>query len=46
LQADYNELNEVVVAGYGRQQKQTIIGGMATVERKSNYAPAITNIEE
>ncbi|NBB27542.1 DUF4139 domain-containing protein [Cellulophaga sp. BC115SP] len=48
LQAEYNDLNEVVVAGYGygRQQKQTIIGGMATVERKSNYAPAITNIEE
>lgn len=46
LQAEYNELNEVVVAGYGRQQKQTITGGIATVERKSNYAPAITNIEE
>lgn len=46
LQADHNELNEVVVAGYGRQQKQTITGSIATVERKSKDAPAITNIEE
>ncbi|NBA74845.1 mucoidy inhibitor MuiA family protein [Emticicia sp. ODNR4P] len=46
LQADHNELNEVVVAGYGRQQKQTLTVGIATVERKSKDAPAITNIEE
>jgi hypothetical protein len=35
-----------VVAGYGRQQKQTLTVGIATVERKSKDAPAITNIEE
>jgi len=46
LQAEYNDLNEVVVAGYGSQQKQSLTGSISIAARKSKEAPAVTNIEE